>query len=61
MEEAGGSEVANRPLVGIDLGERGRSAWGHFPKQLFLREGVGMEFEDEPENRRLQRIVFLVI
>src|SRR5690349_1907324 len=62
MEEAGGGEVAYRPLVGIDLREPGRcAALDQFPKQLGLRVGVGMEFEDEPENRPLQRIVFFVI
>jgi hypothetical protein len=61
MEEAGGGEIANRPLAGIDFGELGRSALGHFPKQLVLRESVGMGFEDVAENRRLLHIVFFVI
>jgi hypothetical protein len=60
MEEAGGGEISNRPIVGIDLGELGRSALGHFPKQLVFRERVGMEFEDcgeppPPADRRLGR------
>jgi hypothetical protein len=61
MEEAGGGEVANRSLVGIDRGELSRPALGHFSKQLVLGESVGMGFEDAAENRRLLLIVFFVI
>jgi hypothetical protein len=62
MEETGGGEIANRPVVGIDLEELGRSAaLGYFPKQLVLRESVGMGFEDAVQNRRLQLIVFFVV